>query len=289
MAAPDLRSLYELYEQLYGGRIRPPQSLQPNPGAQNYDAGDLAGNHMPTGGVLGYLPAPPAAAPVWMRSAMPAKVGFPSPRPSTRFDFGRRFPIPDGSSSVQDMPDPHLERLMPDWMRNLWSAGSLLPRIMASELRHGSADEGAQGSDSWPSSQPQPVRREDRSGGLGWYVGPPDPNKRVLERVDDEAAGEREVESPPLAPDAVDEEACAEEWANARRDCEAGFRGPRGQGPHSIPKGRRGRNYTVDDCARGIVSEICGGNALKKGLSGEQAAKRNNRGIQQKRENRGQP
>lgn len=288
MATPDLQSLYELYRQLYGGQIESSQSPQPDRETQNHKAAGVSGNYMPPGAALSHLRAPPAAVLAGMQSSMPVGMGFRAPLPGTRFRFGNDVPMHGGSGPVPGSPNPHLESLIPNWMRSFWAAGTLLPKIIASDISgRGGADSRTQGGDVLPSSQPQSEKREDRSGGVGWYVGP-NPSTRILQRVDDEAAGEKEVLSPPLAPDAVDEEACAEEWANARRDCEAGFRGPRGQGPTSIPKGRRGRNYTVEDCARGIVSSICGGEPLKEGRTGAQAAKGNNKAIRQQRKNRGQ-
>jgi hypothetical protein len=288
MATRDLQSLYELYRQGYGGQIGLPQLPQPGRAAQIHEPAGVSGNYSPTAGVLGYLPTPPAAVLAGMQNITPVGVGFRPPLSGTRLRLGGGVPMPDGSTSVQDMPDPHLERLVPDWMRDFWAAGTLLPKIIASDTSGHGGRAGATQGDALPSSQPQSVKQEDRSGGLGWYVGPPD--KRILQRVDD-SAGE-EVESPPLAPkdpvDTVDEEACAEEWADARKKCEEGFRGPRGDGPYSVPKGPRGRKYSIEDCARGIVSAICGGNPLKGGLSGEQRAKRNNERTPQGRKGRGQ-
>ncbi|MCS3726470.1 hypothetical protein FHR88_001504 [Bradyrhizobium betae] len=236
---------------------------------------------------MGYLSTTSVPTPIGMQGAMPMRIGFRSPRSGTGLGLGRGLPIPDGSGSRLDMPDPELERLVPDWMRRFWAVGTLVPKIMTSDMLGRAGVNGeSPGRDASPSSQPQSTRREDRSGGIGWYVGLPNPDERILSRVEGE-----EVESPPLAPkdptDIVDEEECAEEWAAARRDCKEGFRGPRGQGPLSIPKGPRGRNYTEDDCARGIVRAICGGDALKQGLSGEQRAKRNNNEIQKRRKDRG--
>lgn len=299
MATPDLLSLYELYRRMYGGLSGPPQA---NWNPQNHELSGVSGQYLPTGGVLGVLATPPIPGPAWMQGPMPTGVGFRSLPPTPRFGAGRGIQIPSGPGSVLEIPDPHLERLVPGWMRDLWAAGTLLPRLQASG--------GAQESDASALSRPPLPKLEDRSGGLGWYVGPPvlederkraspsagraqefDPNYRILERVDDEAEKEKEIESPPLAPkdpaDTVSDEGCEEEWADARRDCAAGFLGPRGKDMYSIPKGPRGRNYTIEDCARGVVSKRCGGNPLREGLSGEEAAKRNNDAVQKKRRDSG--
>lgn len=107
----------------------------------------------------------------------------------------------------------------------------------------------------------------------------PDPNTRRLTTVE---------KSPPVAPETEDNgenyEGCNEEWAEARKKCEEGFRGPRGQGPYSRPIGRR--KWTLNDCMESNVSARCGGKPLKEGLSGAERAKRNNEMIQKKRKDR---
>lgn len=298
MATPDIQNLIERFLQIYGSQTGSTEPTRSEPRYQASKpaysaAGDGYGSedsYAPTGGVLNGWSSPSPAVPSWAR-ALIGPGGTPAaligPRPGSGIRGLPGVPIPSRPEDVVGIPNPHLERLVPDWMRDFWATGTPLPKIVASEISgHGGVDGGSRELEGSPSSQPQFVKREDRSGGLGWYVGAPNPDTRILQRVDDDAR-DQEVNSPPLAPDdptdTVDEEACAEEWADARRKCAEGFRGPRGQGPYSIPKGRRGRNYTEDDCARGVVSKICGGNALKEGLSGEQRAKRNNRSAQQKR------
>lgn len=278
MATLDLRSLYELYRKLDDGKMGLPQ---PNGG----EASGVSANSVPAGGVLAPLHIPQAAAPATRQSTMPSVAGFRPPLPSAGLGIGRRFPLAGGSSPAADIPDPHLERLVPGWMRDLWAAGTLVPRMAASGTQGGNGM--SQDLNASPSQQGS-MKIEDRSGGLGWYVGTPDPNIRILKRVDDEAAEEKEVQSPPLAPenpdDTADDEGCDEEWADARAKCEEGFRGPPGQSPYSRPKGRRGRLHTIETCMAGVVSERCGGNPTKPGSSGAERAKRNNEAIQKKRD-----
>lgn len=107
----------------------------------------------------------------------------------------------------------------------------------------------------------------------------PDPNIRRLTTVE---------KSPPLAPETEaggeNYEGCDDEWAEARKTCEDGFRGPRGYGPQSRPLGRR--EWSLNDCIESLVSARCGGKPLKEGLSGKERAKRNNEAVQKKRRDR---
>lgn len=235
------------------------------------------------GGVLGPLSAPLMAAP----SPLPLGYAPRPPIPGTRFGVTVGVPTQTSPGPVVDIPDPHIERLIPGWMRNFWTAGSLIPRMMGDHLMDGPAPES-------DVQAPFP-RPEDRSGGLGWYVGPPQLEEelerstrpsdvRILKTVSDNGAAGKDVASPRLAPEnPADTEGCDEEWAQARRDCEKGMSGPRGQGPYSTPLGPRGRRYTVEDCMSNNVRAICGGTPLRDGLSGQEAAKRNNDAIQKKR------
>ena len=57
--------------------------------------------------------------------------------------------------------------------------------------------------------------------------------------------------------DVPDDEECREEWEAARAQCDREINTP---GMHDQSRGRRGGYSSVDDCARGLVSERCGGN-----------------------------
>lgn len=293
MATPDIQSLFERFLQIYGGQgastapARPePQKRTPTvayplpPEAYATDDG-----YKSTGGVLGSPSVLPSIAPASMQGLRPSGTPSRLPLSGSRFGFGPSFPIT--GAPVVDIPDPHLERLVPEWLRKVWAARSLMDRM----LIENSMDRRNQESDaSAPFQKP-----EDRSGGLGWYVGPPQLEEelrrstrpsdvRILKRIDDDDAAGRDVASPPLAPEnPANTEGCDEQWAEARRDCEKGMAGPPGQGPYSRPMGPRGRRYTVEDCMNTVVSARCGGTPRRDGLSGQEAAKRNNDATKKKR------
>src|SRR5262249_42903524 len=54
--------------------------------------------------------------------------------------------------------------------------------------------------------------------------------------------------------DAMDSPECREEWRDAREQCAEWLAGP------NPPRGPAGRVPNVEECARGLVSERCGGN-----------------------------
>lgn len=297
MATPDIQNLFERFLQIYGGQgastatARPelqtqtPRAAYPLP-PEAYATDD---GYKSTGGVLGSSPVLPSVAPARMQGFTPPGVSLRPLPGGSRFGFGRGFPMP--GDPVVDIPDPHLERLVPEWIRSAWAAHSLVSRMLVDSL----LERRNQESDVTAPS-PKPV---DRSGGLGWYVGPPQLEEelkrstrpsdvRILKRIDDDDAADRDVASPPLAPEnPANTEGCDKEWAEARRDCEKGMGGPPGQGPYSRPMGPRGRRYTVEDCMNNVVSARCGGTPRRDGLSGQEAAKRNNDAIQKKRKGGG--
>jgi hypothetical protein len=300
MATPDIRNLFERFLQIYGGQSDSTEPTRSEPRYQSsqpaYSASIAAyggdDGYAPSGGVLRGWSSPPAATPWWARplagpSGMP--VGLRGPTLGGRIRGYPFPPMPLNPDDTVQMPDPHVERLIPQWMRDFWNAQSVVRQVAIDRL-----DSRNQASES-PAPSPKP---EDASGGLGWYVGPPqleDELKRVtppgdvriVRRVDDDAAKESEVESPPLAPtdagDTANDAGCDEEWAEARRACEKDFQGPPGQSPSSKPRGTRGRNYTIEDCMRGLVSERCGGNPVRYGSTGAERAKRNNNAVRKKR------
>lgn len=131
-----------------------------------------------------------------------------------------------------------------------------------------------------------------------------DPNFRELRRVEVTGAKKPKVDSPPLVPDDAlpypesktgaapeaggggsgggeggdgNDEECAKEWADARKECkEALADGRAGQGPFS---GRRGARWSVEDCAKGRVRAICGGEPLKRSRSFEAIRNGNNANV----------
>lgn len=243
------------------------------PGA-SYGAGDVSATPSQGPGLLRTLAG---------RSSLP-RPGLP--RPGGIIGSLLPMPTPPHPGSLLEIPSLHFEQLVPPLIRDFWNAQKVIPQTIADKVS---------GRDQEADVSMQIPRREDRSGGLGWYVGPPQiedelkrvtppTDYRILKSVDE--SEETPIESPPLAPeidDAENIEGCDEEWKDARQKCEEGTRGPRGAGPYSIPKGRRGRNYTIEDCMRSVVSKRCGGGDLKSGLSGAERAKRNNEAIRRRR------
>jgi hypothetical protein len=130
-------------------------------------------------------------------------------------------------NQVIDIPNPHLERFIPELTRNFWAAVRLLPRILGREIladdeRNGSTQELGE-----PSSSKPPLRQPPNGGGnqpppIVGLAGPDearrrqsapndeklstsegtDPNYRQLTRVDVVGAAKKKIESPPLVPDA---------------------------------------------------------------------------------------
>lgn len=292
MATPDIQNLFEQLFQIHGEQgtssakagpelqTQTPTTAYPLP-PEAYAINDGSKS---AGGVLGSPPVLPSVAPARMQGFMPPGASFRPPLAGTRFGVASGFPVPGGPPV--DIPDPHLEKLVPEWMRNAWIVHWLTSRMLIDKLM----ERRNQDSDvATPIPKP-----EDRSGGLGWYVGPPQLEEelerstrpgdvRILKTVNDKDAG-KDVASPPLAPEnPANTEGCDEEWAEARRACEKGMSGPPGQGPYSTPLGPRGRRYTIEDCMSNNVSARCGGTPLRDGLSGQEAAKRNNDATQKKR------
>lgn len=245
MATPDLRSLYELYRQIYGGQgnsVEPAQQRTPESPrypkrAYDQQSAALGGNdnYARAGGVLGGSVASPAGTPWWAQQS--AIAGGPSfavrPPVSVRPRPGPfPIPIPSGPNAIPEIPNPHIERLVPETTRNFWIAATLLPWM----LGRGMIGERPDGSSRAPNEGPSPIEKPPNRGGSTppWIMGPavleeerrrsapsgdtdpserPDPNFRQLTRVasDSEAKGVSgakpgrrptpKVESPPLAPD----------------------------------------------------------------------------------------
>jgi hypothetical protein len=138
MATPDLRSLNELYRQMYGsqcGALAPARAEEEAqyPGrasTRQWEAPVTNGNYVPTGGVLSGLVAPPTSIPQWMQGFMPAGGVLRAPVSTAPFGLGRSFPMPTGSNPVVEIPNPHLERFVPESTRNFWTAATLLPWIL---------------------------------------------------------------------------------------------------------------------------------------------------------------
>lgn len=285
MASPDIRRLYQQFLEMHEGEDRVQQFSGRDSEVQTGDVSSV-----PTGGVLGPLFVARAPASIQMQGAVPLGYALRPPFPGTRFGTPPGVPTPNDRGRAVGIPFPNVERLVPEWMRHFWTAQSLIRGAVVDNIANGRGQEADA-----RSSGTAPSKPENRSNGLGWYVGPPvlkeeiersapRSDDRILQRVDDDAGSKMKIASPPLAPDdPADTEGCDEEWAAARRDCEKGMSGPPGQGPTSKPSGRRGRRRTLEDCMNDLVSARCGGTPRKDGLSGKEAAERNNRAVQKKR------
>ncbi|MCA6121917.1 hypothetical protein J6500_08390 [Bradyrhizobium sp. WSM 1704] len=130
----------------------------------------------------------------------------------------------------------------------------------------------------------------------------PDPNIRRLERIDTTAAAKKvpKIESPPLAPDetppsepvpdasgagGVNDEVCAKEWADARKECKEAYNSgvaARNRFLYGWPKGRYAL-FSEDDCAKIRVREVCGGEKLDHGRTYEERRNSNNAHLQKKK------
>lgn len=133
MATPDVRSLYELYRQIYGSQGSLLDGPQPEakglqfPGrayTQQAEGPSVSGDYAPVGGVLGRSnwsqdTGAVTAAPNVVLAQMP--LPLPRARP-----FG---PIPPtGPRSIQESPNLQLPELhIPESVRDAWVAGTLLP------------------------------------------------------------------------------------------------------------------------------------------------------------------
>lgn len=217
MATPDIRNLYERYLQIVGGQSASPEpnrsELSPQvPGhayvqqPESYGADD---RYTTTGGgVLGGLAS--SAPPWWAQALAPPGGVAAGPRGAIPIGRGGRFGFPPvffDSNKLVEIPNPHLERFIPQSTRDFWTAATLLPRI----LGRGTQDENERGAHNpapaeAPSSRP-PLGQPPRGGGSQppWIVGPavlqgerkqlplsdrdrnnprePDPNYRGLTRV----------------------------------------------------------------------------------------------------------
>lgn len=174
------------------------------------------------------LDSPPMRMAQWTQRPTPMRGAPFGLRPPLPFP-----PIPTRPEDVVEIPNPHLERFVPESTRNLWTLLALVPQVL---WRQGiGPNGGAEESNELrqPDLPPEPPKRGNP---LPWYVGPPvleeekrrqsgpdnsdptsseqpDPNFRQLLRVpiDSERAGGSEVEAgrkrlpsteaPPLVPD----------------------------------------------------------------------------------------
>lgn len=249
MATPDIHNFFERFLQIYGGQGGSTASARSEPRdrssqpaysapANAYGSEDA---YEPTGGVLRGWSSRPPAAPSWARAlAGPnwTSVDLREPRLGGRRG-GRPFPpMPGGLGEVVEVPNPHLERFIPQSTHDFWNALALGSQILRGQLRGDEQSSGAIEGEEGASSSPAPGGRPPYRPGSQppWYVGPPlleekgkrqsvsdeseprtaqelDSNFRKLERVElakdygaltlpPAAAGKiPRVESPRLAPE----------------------------------------------------------------------------------------
>lgn len=140
MATPDIRNLYEQFLQIYGGQggssdpaRSEPQSQTPRAAfplpVEAYGADD---GYKSTGGVLGGAASSSSSIPSWAQAFSPGGIAA-GPRGMLPFGpsiLGRFLPMPVGRSKIVEIPNPHLERSIPQSARDLWTAATLLPGIL---------------------------------------------------------------------------------------------------------------------------------------------------------------
>lgn len=115
-----------------------------------------------SGGVLGALGSPSQHTPWLVEALSPptrAAVGPRGPWPVGRFGLGIGVPGGPPPDRIVEIPNPHLERFIPQPTRDIWNAATLLPWILRRKLvGDESSDRAAEGQDGALSSQrsPQP-------------------------------------------------------------------------------------------------------------------------------------
>lgn len=128
MATPDLRALYELYGQMFDGKAGLVEPVRSDHDVQ-HSGYDFAQLNEPRGGVFSGLTAP--AVPKMPQTPFPAGASPRAPLSTLPLGLGRGLPMPLGPSQFVEIPNPHLERLIPEATRNFWAAAALLPWILA--------------------------------------------------------------------------------------------------------------------------------------------------------------
>lgn len=218
MATPDIQNLFERFLQIYGGQsgstapTRSEPRYQSSQPAYSVPADAYGGEdgYAPTGGVLrGWTSSSPAAP--WWAGALTGPGGMPAglsgPRLGGRFGGLPFPPVPVGRGDVVEIPNPHLERYIPQSTRDIWNAAGLLPWILRDKLvgdeRSNGAAEGQNGAllskhspeppDNRPGNQRPSIvgpvilekakRRDDFLDGEPQVSEQPDPNHRELTTV----------------------------------------------------------------------------------------------------------
>jgi len=185
MATPDIQNLFERFLRIYGGqgasteptRQEPPYQSPRAPYSPPADAYGSDDAYAPSGGVLRGLNSLPPGAPSWAQAlagsgGMP--IGLRGPRLGGRIGGLPFPPMPTGPGDVVEIPNPHLERLVPQWMRDFQTAATLVPKMFRGQLRGdgpgGGSAEGEDGAWSTESSSGPPANRPGSQ--PPWIVGP---------------------------------------------------------------------------------------------------------------------
>lgn len=173
MATPDVRDLYERYLQILGGPSSSPEPTRSEPRAQSPqityelppEAYQAHGSYRSTGGVLGGLASSSPGIPWWGRALSPpgtAVIGSRGLSAASRLRYWGDVPMPTGRDEVVEIPNPQIERSIPQSTRDFWNAVALTQQFFRGQWfgdeRSGgdTADSGAPSSKIPPEQQPNP-------------------------------------------------------------------------------------------------------------------------------------
>lgn len=178
MATPDLRSLYELYRQMYGGSASPlgpagsESGISPQYPGQAYtqqrDIPRTSGGYAP-GGALGGFDPLPTGGPRWGQASVflePMPIGWRGPTSVRAF---RRpfFPFPSGPDTTIDIPMPKTpERHIPHGILGAGIVAALMPWILARRMQVDGRLDGSTEQQSDPSSPEPPLEQPPDGGGV---------------------------------------------------------------------------------------------------------------------------
>lgn len=181
MATPDIRSLYERYLQIMGGPGSSTEPTRSAPPAQSPSAAyelpsetyQASGGSRSTGGVLGALASP--SPPWWVQALKPPGGAAIGPRrlSANRLDPLGRLPMPSGQEKIIEIPDPHIERFLPQSTRVFWTAMALVPGMLRDQLRGEQSNARAEEQHGASSSKLPPEPPGNRPGSQPpWILGP---------------------------------------------------------------------------------------------------------------------
>ncbi|HXH43602.1 MAG TPA: hypothetical protein VNK51_07125 [Bradyrhizobium sp.] len=180
MATPNMRNLFERFLQIYGGQIASTEPMRPESRYQSaqpaYSASsDVYGSdgYTPSGGVLRGWNSPAVAAPWWAGalagpSGMP--VGLRGPRPGGRIGAYPFPPMPRDPNDVVQIPNPHLERLIPQSTRAFWDAAARVPEMVRRQWLEDESSSATREEETGASPPKPPTNRPGSQ--PPWIVGP---------------------------------------------------------------------------------------------------------------------